>query len=74
MTVSQRSIILVPFPFSDLSSQKRRPAMVVSNKKFNQTSNDIICCAITKNPQPSPEGVSIDNRDMEEGQQLREVN
>lgn len=31
MNVKQRDIILIPVPFSDLSTSKRRPAIVISN-------------------------------------------
>ncbi len=43
-----RDIILIPFPFSDQSGMKKRPALILSNEKFNH-SNDIIACAITSN-------------------------
>ncbi|MBX2962206.1 MAG: type II toxin-antitoxin system PemK/MazF family toxin [Cyclobacteriaceae bacterium] len=36
-------IVVVPFPFSDLSSSKRRPAMVIANLP----GEDIILCQIT---------------------------
>ncbi|PIN85194.1 MAG: hypothetical protein COV47_03445 [Candidatus Diapherotrites archaeon CG11_big_fil_rev_8_21_14_0_20_37_9] len=51
MTYNQADIILLPFPYSDLSSSKKRPALVISNNKFNSFSNDFICCLITTNPQ-----------------------
>jgi len=38
------TIVLVPFPFSDLSSAKVRPALVVSG---NTKGDDIIVCFIT---------------------------
>lgn len=47
--LKKKDIILVPFPFSDQSGSKRRPALVISNDKFNKDSNDIIICAITSN-------------------------
>ena len=46
MKLSQGDIVLVNFPFSDLSDSKRRPAIVVSNAHVNKTS-DIILAAIT---------------------------
>jgi mRNA interferase MazF len=40
-------IILVPFPFTDLSSSKRRPALVVSPDDFNGRLQDLVVIAIT---------------------------
>ncbi len=65
-SIEQRSIILVPFPFSDLSSSKKRPALVVSNAEFNRRSEDVICCLITSNP-AARNAVKITNKDMESG-------
>lgn len=45
MQIEQGSIILVPFPFTDLSGHKTRPALVLSNKHFS--GEDVIVCAIT---------------------------
>ena len=35
MSVNQRDIILMPFPFTDLSQIKRRPGMIISNHEYN---------------------------------------
>ena len=40
-------VVLVPFPFTDLSTTKRRPALVVSSDEFNATRDDVIVVAIT---------------------------
>lgn len=47
---NQRDIILIPFPYSDLTGSKFRPALIISNKKLNE-SDDRICCLITSNQQ-----------------------
>jgi mRNA interferase MazF len=39
------SVVLVPFPFTDLSGRKRRPALVVSPDGFHE--EDLILCVIT---------------------------
>ncbi len=65
--MKQRDIILVPFPFSDQSGQKIRPALIVSNDKFNSTSEDAIVCAITSNIKPSKYSIIIDKSNLEEG-------
>lgn len=40
-------IVVVPFPFTDLSSSKRRPAFVISPDPFNDQSADVVVAAIT---------------------------
>ena len=44
----QRDIVLLPFPYTDLSGAKQRPAVIVSNRKLNRT-QDRICCLVTSN-------------------------
>ncbi len=41
------NIILVPFPFSDQTTTKKRPAVVISADSYNGISPDIIIMAIT---------------------------
>lgn len=40
-------VILVPFPFTDLSTAKSRPALIISSRVFNQSHSDLIVVAIT---------------------------
>lgn len=40
-------IVLIPFPFTDLTDAKQRPAVVLSSSRFNQTHQDVIIAAIT---------------------------
>jgi mRNA interferase MazF len=66
-SIKQREIVLMPFPYSDLSQSKKRPALVVSSDEFNESSPDVICCSITSNPARERRTVEITNRDMESG-------
>ena len=43
----QRDIILISFPFTDLSSSKQRPALVISSNKYINSREDLIIVAIT---------------------------
>jgi len=40
-------IVLVPFPFTDQSTTKQRPAVVVSASAFNAERPDLIVMAVT---------------------------
>ncbi len=63
---SPGSVVLVPFPFTDLSGRKRRPALVVSPEGFHD--EDLILCAITSRlPQTLSEWeASLEAKDMVE--------
>ena len=58
-------IIVLPIPFTDLSSKKQRPCLIISNKKINDYLDDIIVLAITSNSNYSDKySVRIDNKDL----------
>lgn len=40
-------VILVPFPFSDQTTTKKRPAVIISSNRYNNASPDIVIMAIT---------------------------
>ncbi len=63
----QGDILVVPFPFSDLSTVKQRPVLVLSNNSYNTRNRDIITCAVTSNLKDSEHSVLIDNQDLKEG-------
>jgi len=68
MKFNQREIVLVPFPYSDLSAVKKRPVVVISNNKFNETSEDLVVVAITSKIYSDEYSVSINDNDLEFGQ------
>ncbi|MEM9817944.1 MAG: type II toxin-antitoxin system PemK/MazF family toxin [Cyanobacteria bacterium P01_D01_bin.6] len=40
-------VVLVPFPFTDQSTQKKRPSVVISSRDYNATRPDLILIAVT---------------------------
>jgi len=44
-------VVLVRFPFTDLSTMKRRPALVVSPESFQRAYGDVVVLALTSQPQ-----------------------
>ena len=40
-------VVLVPFPFTDQTATKKRPAVVVSSNQYNNARPDVILMAIT---------------------------
>jgi mRNA interferase MazF len=48
MTAYNRGdIVLVPFPFSNQTTTKKRPAIIISSARYNAASQDIIIMAVT---------------------------
>ena len=64
---NQGDILLVPVPFTDLTSHKRRPVLVLSQKDYNMAAEDIIVAAITSVIDGKPYAVEFSNEDMESG-------
>ncbi|MDN5317882.1 MAG: mRNA interferase MazF [Thermoanaerobacterium sp.] len=63
----QGDILLIPIPFSDLTSSKKRPVLVLSNDDYNNKTDDVIVAAITSNITRKDYTVLISNKDMQEG-------
>jgi mRNA interferase MazF len=67
LKVNQRDIVLINFPFSDLSGAKVRPALVISNQGYNTKSLDTVVLALTSNLSASNYKVFVSNQDLESG-------
>lgn len=67
MKYKQREIVLLPFPYSDLSSMKRRPVLILSNDKYNNSNDDIIVAAITSKIFNDEFSIELDSNDLEYG-------
>lgn len=57
----------MPFPFSDLTSVRQRPVLVLSKKEYNEKCKDIITCGITSNLKDTICSVLIDDSNLIEG-------
>ena len=56
-------VVVVPFPFSDLSQAKRRPALVMAGLR----GDDLILCQITSQAVKDSYAVAIEDADFAEG-------
>ena len=63
----QGDVVLVSFPFTDLSSTKRRPAVVVSPDSFNARKQDLVLVAITSQIGDDSQIVLLEDGDFREG-------
>ena len=56
-------VVVIPFPFSDLSGKKRRPSLII--KKI--AGNDYLLCQITHSSYHQSEEIKIEKKDFERG-------
>lgn len=56
-------VVVIPFPFSDLSQSKRRPALVLAPLE----GEDVILCQITSKSIRDNYAISLDDADFESG-------
>jgi mRNA interferase MazF len=63
----QGDIVLIPVPFTDLSSTRRRPVIVLSNDSYHKAGEDMIVVAMTSNPRVTPYTLGISSADLVHG-------
>ena len=59
MTCNPWSVVVVPFPFSERAGTKRRPALVLSKKVFNNNGHTVLAMVTTKKEDAWPGDVWI---------------
>jgi len=47
-------VVLVPFPFTDQTAAKQRPAVIVSKRAYNLARPDLVMMAVTSQLRPTP--------------------
>ena len=63
----QGDVVLVAFPFTDLSSSKGRPALVVSPDQFNEAAEDLVLVAISSQIRGGPNTLPLNPGDLVRG-------
>lgn len=63
-------VVVVPFPFSDLTQSKKRPALVISVLE----GDDLILCQITSQLIKDNYSILIDDKDFKEGSLKQQSN
>jgi mRNA interferase MazF len=63
LAIARRRVVLLPFPFSDLSAQKLRPALVLADAGRG----DWLLCQITSKPYADGHAVELVERDFTKG-------
>ena len=63
VTPTAGAVVLVPFPFSDLSQAKLRPAIVLADAGRD----DWILCQVTSSPYGDPRAISVTDTDLASG-------
>ncbi len=59
-------VVLITYPFTDLSRKKVRPALVISNDNYNTKQDDIVLLLITSNvSRLSPDDYVLDTNNPE---------
>ena len=61
------SIVIINFPFSDLSTTKRRPALVIADWQ----SNDVILCQITSIAYKDVYAIELTDKDFTSGSLIK---
>ena len=60
-TFKQGDVLLVPFPFTDQSTTKQRPAVVLSGEAYNLIHPDVILAPVTSQISRRPDEVALSN-------------
>ena len=61
MTCDAWQVVIVPFPFTDRSTTKRRPALVLSRKRFSRHGHTMLAMITSAAHSPWPGDVHVTN-------------
>ena len=64
MKYKQGEVVLVPFPFTNLSAVKQRPVLILSK---DTSGDDVITCGITSNMSEKDNSITITQKNFSSG-------
>jgi mRNA interferase MazF len=62
------NVVVLEFPYADLSKTKKRPSLIVANLK----GDNLILCQITGQPRPDPDLINLKKEDFQTGSLQRD--
>jgi mRNA interferase MazF len=69
--VKQKGIYLFSIPYSNFKEQKIRPALIISNNKLNNSSEDCIILPLTSNIKNEQYSIIINNKNLDSGKLIK---
>lgn len=67
MNYKTGDLILVPFPFTDLSGIKRKPAVIISPTWYNKIQQDVVVAAVTTKSYDNKFQIALKESDLYTG-------
>lgn len=67
MIAKQKELVLIPYPFTDQSGTKVRPAIIVSNDEYNDCSDDCVLVPVTSVLKDDKYSLSLTQTDLNSG-------
>ena len=72
MMFQQKELVLLPYPFSNQTGSKVRPAIIVSNDNFNKRCEDCVMIPLTTIIKDEPFSLIVNQDSLESGKLLKQ--
>ncbi len=72
MKLDAGQVVLLPFPYTNLKTGKKRPALVLTGRDYNDTSLDVVLAYVTSQRQVGPWSITITDQDVATGRLVKD--
>lgn len=72
MKLDAGQVVLLPFPHTNMKTGKKRPALVLTHREFNDRSRDTILAYVTSQRQPGKWSIKITTQDLSTGKLVKD--